>query len=178
MAYVGKKLHRGDPGFLGDLFGIGKGIAGALIPGVGVVDRAIKALKDPPPKPQGSIRPAAGRRGTKFIGTVQKRAGVSMAHIQDGTVIQRDDTPATACPQGMHPNKSSYFRTSPGGTVIFHPPGTNCVKNRRRNPLNPRAFDRALGRVSSAKRFGEKLGRVTIRKKCSCGSTRRRKPKD
>ncbi|GAG96208.1 unnamed protein product, partial [marine sediment metagenome] len=41
------------------------------------------------------------------------------------------------------------------------------VKNRRRNPLNPRALDRSLSRITSAKRASKKLSRVTIRK-ASC----------
>lgn len=66
------------------------------------------------------------------------------------------------CPTGSHLNKSSYFLMD--GTFV--PKGSRCVANRRRNPLNPRAFDRALGRITAAKKFGARLGRVTIRKKC------------
>jgi hypothetical protein len=71
-----------------------------------------------------------------------------------------------AAPPGYHWNKTGYFVKGPPPAYIEA--GTKLVRNRRRNPLNPRAFDRALGRVSSAKRFGERLGRVTIRKKCAC----------
>jgi len=53
------------------------------------------------------------------------------------------------CPPGMRPNKSGYFRRSPAGGVVFIDKGTVCVKSRRRNPLNPRALDRAVGRVAS-----------------------------
>jgi hypothetical protein len=71
-----------------------------------------------------------------------------------------------AAPPGYHWNKTGYFVKGPPAAYIA--PGTKLVRNRRRNPLNPRAFDRALGRVSSAKRFAKKLGKVTIRKSCSC----------
>ncbi len=70
--------------------------------------------------------------------------------------------PGVACPSGFHPNKSSYW-TNAG----FVARGTKCVRNRRRNPLNPRALDRAISRITSAKRASKKLGRVTIRKACA-----------
>ena len=65
---------------------------------------------------------------------------------------------------GYHWNKSGYFLKD--GSWIAA--GTKEVKNRRRNSLNPRALDRALSRVTSAKRASKKLGRVTIRKAASC----------
>ena len=58
-----------------------------------------------------------------------------------------------ACPSGYHPNKSDYFTKSEG----FIPEGTKCVKNRRRNPANPRALDRAVSRLNMAKRLQNKL---------------------
>ncbi len=58
-------------------------------------------------------------------------------------------TDVIGCPSGMRPNKSDYFRRSPAGGVVFIEKGTVCVKSRRRNPLNPRALDRAVGRVAS-----------------------------
>ncbi len=64
------------------------------------------------------------------------------------------------CPSGFHPNKSSYFLQS----GEFVPAGSRCVRNRRRNPLNPRALDRAIGRITSAKRASRKMSRISIRK--------------
>lgn len=58
-------------------------------------------------------------------------------------------TRPVGCPPGMRPNKSDYWRRSPAGGVVFIEKGTVCVKSRRRNPLNPRALDRAVGRVAS-----------------------------
>lgn len=96
--------------------------------------------------------------------------------VQDGVTVYRDDALVTQCPKGMRPNKAPYFEFSEQiGAVVFHPTGTKCVPYRRRNPLNPRAFDRALGRITSAKRFGEKLSRVSVRSKCSCPKARRKK---
>jgi len=65
------------------------------------------------------------------------------------------------CPAGYHPNKSNYYTAM--GPV---PKGTRCVKNRRRNALNPRALTRAVGRVKSAKVASKVLSSITIRKKC------------
>lgn len=70
------------------------------------------------------------------------------------------------CPVGHHKNKTGYWITSPQGTPSYVSPGERCVKNRRRNPLNPRATDRAISRLESAKKAVGKIGRVSIRKKC------------
>jgi len=67
-----------------------------------------------------------------------------------------------ACTSGFHPNKADYFLKD--GTFIEE--GTRCVRNRRRNPFNPRATDRAIGRIEGAKRAASRLGRITIRAKC------------
>jgi len=67
-----------------------------------------------------------------------------------------------ACATGFHPNKSDYF-TKRDGLI---PKGTRCVRNRRRNPLNARAMDRAISRLESGKRATKRMSRVTIRKKC------------
>ncbi len=58
------------------------------------------------------------------------------------------------CASGCHPNKADYFRK--GGAFIAK--GTICVRNRRRNPLNPRALDRAISRIGSAQNAVAKLG--------------------
>lgn len=69
-----------------------------------------------------------------------------------------------ACPSGYKPNKSGYWLKS--GQYVE--PGTKCVRYRRRNPMNPKALDRAIGRIDSAKKLKDKLSRVTVRpKKCN-----------
>lgn len=65
------------------------------------------------------------------------------------------------CPAGTRSNKSAYFLKS----GAFIAPGTRCVKIRRRNPLNPKALDRAISRLTSAKKASEKIKRISIRKK-------------
>ena len=54
------------------------------------------------------------------------------------------------CPSGFHPNKSSYM-TQAG----FVEKGTRCVRNRRRNNLNPRALRRAGSRIGGF--YGEAI---------------------
>lgn len=65
------------------------------------------------------------------------------------------------CPAGSHKNKSAYWRRE-NGTWVYVLPGTRCVRNRRRNPLNPRAADRAIGRLRSASRFGKYLAKIDL----------------
>ena len=66
---------------------------------------------------------------------------------------------AMVAPSGFHLNKSDYFLRD--GTFI--PAGTRLVKNRRRNPNNPRANSRALARITSAKKAQKALESVTIK---------------
>jgi len=68
-------------------------------------------------------------------------------------------------PSGYHWNKSSYFLSD--GTFV--PEGSKLVKNRRRNAANPRALDRALGRVNSAKRLQHKLSKISTGKYTASG---------
>lgn len=68
------------------------------------------------------------------------------------------------CGKGFHPNKTGYF-TAQG----YVAPGSRCVKNRRRNPLNPRALSRSIARISSAKNAAKFLSRVSVRPKEGCG---------
>lgn len=53
-----------------------------------------------------------------------------------------------------HLNRSGYY--TKGGYVA---PGTKCVTNRRRNPLNPRALSRAMSRVHGAQKAVKALVR-------------------
>jgi len=63
---------------------------------------------------------------------------------------------------GYHWNKSGYFLKS--GEYV--PAGTKVVKNRRRNPANPRATSNAITRIKGAKRYAASLSSISIRKKC------------
>jgi len=63
---------------------------------------------------------------------------------------------------GYHWNKSGYFLQS--GEYV--PAGSKMVKNRRRNPANPRATSNAITRIKGAKRYAKSLSSISIRKKC------------
>lgn len=67
--------------------------------------------------------------------------------------------------RGYHLNKTGYY--TKGGTYVA--PQSKWVKNRRRNPLNPRALSRSISRISSAKNAARFLSRVTVRDKAACG---------
>lgn len=71
-----------------------------------------------------------------------------------------------ACQRGYHFNRTGYFTKKYG----YIEKGTVCIKNRRRNPLNPRALSRAMSRLESAKNASKALSRITIRDRgCGCG---------
>lgn len=50
-----------------------------------------------------------------------------------------------ACPSGFHPAKDGSGR---------------CVRNRRMNPLNPRAFRRSVRRLKGARRFAREVEKI------------------
>lgn len=84
-----------------------------------------------------------------------------------GTTTTYSSPPAGGGPQpgskGYHLNKTGYY--TKGGYVAA---GSRWVRNRRRNPLNPRALSRSISRISSAKNAAKFLGRVTVRDRANC----------
>ena len=163
----------GDPGIFGS---IGRFLGGTiktaaqLVPGpVGSLARRIFQPQAAPVIVNGRIDTGANlfQQQQQQVGpprpTAADRLRVAGQALVPGGVEPFDMNGVTiACPTGHHPNKSDYFLQN--GTFIQK--GTRCVKNRRRNPLNARAADRAISRIESAKRATKRLGRVTIRKKC------------
>ena len=166
------KLQRGiQPSIFG---GIGRflgGVArtvGGIAPGpVGGILRGLGGLlaprAPPPSKADLFVRPPITRMGFQQVPPSFPR-GVPLPGR--GPVFERmipggETGLGLGCPVGFHPNKSGHW-TSQG----FVPKGSICVRNRRRNPLNPRALDRAMSRITSAKKASQKLSRITIRKKC------------
>jgi len=69
-------------------------------------------------------------------------------------------------PAGFHLNKTAYFLMD--GTHV--PAGSRWVKNRRRNPLNPRALRRAIGRIDAGKVWQGKLREISTAKFTSAGN--------
>lgn len=88
------------------------------------------------------------------------QAGTQIARRAPGPVAT---TAGIGCAAGFHPNKTGYFLRD--GSFVA--PETRCVKNRRRNPANPRALSRSIARIKSAKRLSSQLAQITVRKpKC------------
>jgi hypothetical protein len=84
-----------------------------------------------------------------------------------GTALARSIpvTSVKVAPRGYHLNKHGYWsRLWSGSNWIgsFHGPGTMYVRNRRRNPLNPRALHRSISRLISAKHAVHKLGILEV----------------
>ena len=147
----GRNVTAGDPGLFGFLGGVAKTALSFVTGGPGAAVRtAVSQVRGPRPGvPRASVLPAPGP--ARF--TVQPSA------ILPGGDPFITAGAAVACPQGHHANKSDYFLRD--GSFVAK--GTRCVKNRRRNPLNPRAASRAIARITSAKRATKMLGRITIR---------------
>lgn len=77
----------------------------------------------------------------------------------------------SGCPSGYHPNKTGYMTRD--GWVEK---GSKCVRNRKRNPLNPRALDRSMGRLRSAGKAVRALGfKAPTVKEVATGRRRRKK---
>lgn len=66
---------------------------------------------------------------------------------------------------GYHPNKTGYFLKD--GTYVA--PGTRMVKNRRMNPLNPKALRKAITRVNGAKRWQATLREIETKQYTKAG---------
>lgn len=175
---VARSKYTGDPGlgsFLGKVAG---GIGGFLLggpagaaAGAGLAGRLLGGGS--PQVPQvatpGFPGPGRGRRppaiNPPFGGPPGVGVGIpglfGRARAGVGEQLQvpqtRNGAPPAgmklACPSGFRPNKTSYFLKD--GTFV--PEGSKCVKIRRRNPMNPKALDRAISRMNSAKRLQSKL---------------------
>ena len=150
----------GDPGIFGDIWGGIKGAVGGAIKGFtgGGSQPKPPTITWPMTIPgiqQAPIIKSPGVRG------VAERLVPGGATGYEMNPAMRAGKPSQT---GYHWNKTGYFLKD--GTWVA--PGTKEVKNRRRNPLNPRALDRSISRITSAKRASKKLSRVTIRKATAC----------
>jgi len=167
----------GDPGFFGSL---GR-IAGGFLLG-GPVGGAATFLAETAGLPggRGGIPvPVSRATPTSRAGRFQQDVGFAMPQLGGargfgGPGQQRPSTGVTTRPQtavapaaqngaalgqpkGFHANKSSYFLMD--GTFV--PAGSRWVKNRSRNPLNPRALRRAIGRIDAGKIWQGKLHEIS-----------------
>ena len=164
---------QGDPGLFGF---IGKALttAASFIPGpIGTIAGAIREGLSGGPGGvvsngqiisrsgfQQTPEPFPGKLGPfelDIFGAGQKGASLSLGANGESTAFVQNGN--GACPVGRHLNKSSYFLND--GTFIQK--GSRCVKNRRRNPLNPRAASRAISRLESAKKATRSIDRFSIK---------------
>jgi len=190
-AMPGIGYRQGDPGLFGDIFRKVTSVAGTVLPGpLGMGARAIHRLAgggratgapQSPLDTRGKFAPKGspahraylarqGTRGLNLPGLGARGMGIGPPGSRLSLFEpQTNGAKSTAIPvgsvevkpSGYHLNKSGYFLRD--GTYIE--PRSVYVKNRRRNPANPRAIDRSIGRIESAKRMASRLGRITIRKK-------------
>jgi len=164
----------GDPGFFGTIGGIiGKvaGVAKALPGPIGWAGAAVSKLmptsasRAPTPSfPMQAPMTFAPQQLPQIPAPGPVAWGQRM--IPGGQTGMMDAPPQTngkiGAPSGYHVNESDYFLKD--GTFV--PAGSRWVKNRKRNPLNPQAASKAIGRIESLKRATARFSRITIRKKC------------
>lgn len=176
--------HRAAAGdFWSNIGGALKSVAGvalpllgtALLPGIGTVlgGLAGKAL-------QGGGTPRVGAGGTVgpgMGGVIKLPSGLTMSggigmspygltvDPSTGGAIDMGGggtamVPSGACAiKGYHLNKHGYFTHRDG----WIPPHSKCVKNRHRNPLNPRAARHAAGRLHGFQKLVARVERVVRR---------------
>jgi len=176
-----RSAMQGDPGlfgFLGDAIGTVTGIASRFLPGpLGTIAGAISSGLSGGPGNGQSVQQTVPVSSTitsfaqervpidinfPFMG--ESGAGVTLFGQQGGkgsgtALMKVNGNGNGACPAGEHPNKSSYFLKD--GTFV--PEGSRCVKNRRRNPLNPRAASSAISRLEGTKKAIRRIDRFSIR---------------
>ncbi len=169
-AFISRSELMGDPGLFGFIGNVLKTAAGAIPGPIGTISRSLFPTS---PRVGATIIPQATppifappiRTAPFFPINVAQEA----PSFPSGVPIPGQALPrflpggatgvGTGCASGFHPNKSAYFLKN--GTFVEA--GSRCVKNRRRNPLNPRAASRAISRLESAKKAVTRINRITIR---------------
>lgn len=172
----------GDPGLFGGLFGAVKGGLKNVFGGPGAVVMgaaggfrkgfagAPTAVAPPVPVPISIAQvppPVNGRNGGGAVPVVPTPgiAGMAARFFPGGKTGLEVDI-GTIPTKGFHLNKSDYFLKD--GTFIAK--GTRMVKDRRRNPLNPRALMRAVGRIDAGKIWQGKLSEIATAKFTAAGN--------
>lgn len=162
----------GDPGLFGTIGSLVSKVASvaSVIPGpIGWAGSAVSRLTARQPQPVS----VAGvmRQPTPFAPMQmpqQPTAGIrgAVERFLPGGETGMETVPTVGAPAGYHVNKTEYWVKDKDGNWTFVPKESRWVKNRRRNPLNPRAASKAIGRLESLKRATARFSRITIRKKC------------
>lgn len=185
---IAKAQYRGDPGlfsFVGKALGGVAGLVSKVVPGpIGAIAGLASKVLTPQARPvastgkplnpsinissMGAAMPVLQAQQPNQYGLVNiNRPQLPMAppgNTTQGGFGGQQSTGAP-CERGYHRNKSGYYSKRYGWIEA----GSVCVKNRKRNPLNPRALSRSMARLSSAKKAARFLGQVSIREKgCGC----------
>jgi len=189
---IAKANLRGDPGifgFIGKAVGAVAGVVSKVMPGpIGAIAGVANKLLAGNGKP---VNPSISSASTGSVAVLkmtqpampalpQQVSQTGLVNINRpgaGPVLQMGpgnqtqsgfggtSSTGAACERGYHRNKTGYYSQRYG----WIPAGSVCVKNRKRNPLNPRALSRSMARLSSAKKAAKFLGQVTVREKgCGC----------
>lgn len=187
MAIKAAKFQ-GDPGLFGFVGRAARKLGGAalgFVPGGAAVRTALgigagflggrvtpsaSSFRLPPgrgtSRAQGFARPGTGFAPPTQVTRTPGFAGALQRFLPGGKTGFEVAGPAGVAPgiapTGFHLNRTSYFLQ----TGEFVEKGSRFVRNRRRNPGNMRAADRAISRIESAKRMARRLGRITVRSKC------------
>lgn len=178
-------VRAGDPGlfsFVGDIVksipGVGTVVSavetgvkaiGGLLGGGGARASTIKTQA----QPQAAMRmtaeaPSLVQRtlgGAQFgltVGPVGLEAGVG--EVAEAAQMLRRNGRGMLPPAGYHWNKAGYYVRDSSDPMrgIYVPPGTVAVKNRRRNPFNPRALDRATSRIAQFARADSRSRKAVV----------------
>lgn len=174
------RQYAGDPGLFSFLGKAAGALVSNLVPGGSAIVSGVNAAAGLLSKPKTSVfgatsamspSPFANPQGPIFspvqqlpppppiqgnqyglVNIVRPGAGPMLAppgnNTQSGPGSQWTPRETSACQAGYHKNKNGYYSKRYG----FVPAGSVCVKNRRRNPLNPRAASRAMSRLKSAQK--------------------------
>lgn len=170
-AMISRRAYMGDPGLFGFLGKAVGGLAKTIGKATGLIDEPaqpqIQYIQPPQQRPGGFAVPFPGagdlrvRPGAALPGGAPFLQREIRSNAQPGTKL--------ACPSGYHPNKSDYFLKD--GTFVAA--GSKCVKNRRTNPLNPKALSRSIRRLEQGKRAAKRLDRINIKcKRCGYSKCR------
>ena len=159
MSLLGR-LARGVVGTLTG--GPAVGVAAALAPTGGRSRRSHSFM--PPAAP---VRPPI-RVGPVGINPSAALPGGRPLFTPAAPVAAPPSVNGAGAPAGYHLNKSSYFLKD--GTYVEK--GTRYVRNRRRNPMNPRALKRAVARIDAAKSWQATLSGISTPKYTGSGKRR------
>lgn len=97
------------------------------------------------------------------LGPIGLEAGVEEI-AQAGQLLRRNGRGAGLPPAGYHWNKAGYYVQDPSDPMrgLYVPPGSRAVRNRRRNPFNPRALDRATARIAQFARADSRSRKAVV----------------